>query len=196
VEYVNALERRLQRAEELLQVLLPGCDAESTLERLHDRSDTIGTGDQDKGELLSTIRGVGQLDLTETGESDYHGISSGAVFLSRMKEHFQGLKGYDYRIPFVTDTPENPLQLQLEVSLPPKNLAQTLCHYSFSCATCLLRVVHVPTFYDMVDSLYEESHDRRSLALFYAVLALGCMYNIDEEDPSNPSEYKSAMEQG
>lgn len=171
--------------------------------------------DEDDAELMSTIKSIGELNLTETGEWDFHGISSGAVFLNRMKEHFQGLGAYDYRIPFVPGPPKmgfptrGPATLQHQndapwdlYQLPPLDLARTLCHYALDCATFLLRIVHAPTFYAMFHRLYEVSpemytgEDRRFLSLFYAVLAVGCMFNIDEKDPSNPNEYKSAMELG
>lgn len=170
---------------------------------------------EDDAELMSTIKSIGELNLTESGEWDFHGISSGAVFLNRMKEHFQGLVAYDYRIPFVPGPPKigfptsGPVDLQRQsdapwdlYELPPKDLAVTLCHYSLDCATFLLRIVHAPTFYAMFHRLYEvspemyTSADRRFLSLFYAVLAVGSMYNIDEKDPFGPNEYKSAMELG
>ena len=38
--------------------------------------------------------------------------------------------------------------------------------------------------------------DNRSLGLIYAVMALGCMYNISEDSGSDTIHYKEAMEEG
>lgn len=38
--------------------------------------------------------------------------------------------------------------------------------------------------------------DNRFLGLLYAILAVGCMYNIAEEDIDNQVNYKEATEEG
>ena len=69
-------------------------------------------------------------------------------------------------------------------------------------ATCLIRIVHVPSLNKLVERLYATDQDKfpsddyKCLALFYAVLALGCMYDISEDDPTNPNTYKTAMDEG
>lgn len=167
-------------------------------------------------QILSMIETIGQLDLTEGGEWDFHGISSGAVFLRRLREHFGGLLGQDYKAPFLPRAPRLPGMFNLDsprssvsspwdpalqnvYDLPPKEHARTLCLYSFQCATCLLRIVHVPTFFETFDRLYQKSpetfgtEDNRTLGLLYAVLALGCVYNFSDDSAHH---YQAAMEEG
>jgi hypothetical protein len=182
--------------------------------------DTTKELENQEAKITSMIETIGQLDLTEGGEWDFHGTSSGAVFLRRMKEHFRGLLGNDYRTPFLPRPPRPPGMFSIDsprssssspwdlsalpniYELPPKEKARTLCYYSLHCATCLLRIVHVPSFYEMFDRVYELPPDKfgneenRFLGLLYSVLALGCMYNTSNDDKGNPVTYKSAMEEG
>ena len=170
---------------------------------------------------MSMVENMGQLDLTEAGEWNFYGKSSGAVFLRKMKENFYGLLGRDSLVPFLARPPRYPGVFSLDsprsagsspfdsnsvppyYNLPPKEHARKLCYFSLNCATCLLRIVHVPSFYEALDRLYEKGpeglgpDDHRSLSLFYSVLALGCMYNISEDGNSeNPVHYKAALEEG
>ncbi|ERT01618.1 hypothetical protein HMPREF1624_02869 [Sporothrix schenckii ATCC 58251] len=180
-----------------------------------------GDADADDEELMSMVANISQLELTEGGEWDFHGISSGAVFLRRMKENFHNLLGRDSLVPYLARPPRYPGVFSLDsprsagsspydssavplfYNLPPKEHARTLCYFSLNCATCLLRIVHGPSFFEVFDRLYEKApenlgpEDHRSLGLFYSILALGCMYNISEDnDSSSPVHYKSAMEEG
>lgn len=178
-------------------------------------------GDAQDAQIISMIETIGQLDLIEGGEWDFHGISSGAVFLRRMKEHFRGLLGHETRPPFLPrpprqannmfslDSPRSNNSLPWDVpqlpdvyQLPPKETAHSLCYYSINCATCLLRILHVPSFYEMVDKLYDKSpdsfsvEDNRALGLLYSVMALGCMYKTSPDDGTDRPSYKAAMEEG
>ncbi|TEA12359.1 Activator of stress genes 1 [Colletotrichum sidae] len=236
-QYIEALESRLQRAEGLLRKFMPDVDlADPTLDpavqqefrnREHARTQTaklrhdpfgIPVSDKEDTQLLSMIESIGQLDLDEKGGWDFHGVSSGAVFLRRMKEHFRGMMGPVTKVPFLP-RPERPAGLMnldspasgasspfdstmsTAPELPPKEVARKLCYYSLNCATCLLRVVHVPSFYEMFDRIYEKPYEEytkeehRFLGLLFAVLALGCMYaNLDENSP--PVAYKESTEEG
>lgn len=171
-------------------------------------------------QLLSMIETIGQLDLSEAGEWDFHGTSSGAVFLRRMKKDLQGLLGNDYRTPFLSrpqrpsgmfsldsprsgsGSPWDTAPLPNIFDLPDKKRAETLCYYSLNCASCLLRVVHGPTFWEMFHKVYEMppekfgQEEKRFLGLLYSVMSLGCMYNVAPDDPSNPVTYKTSMDEG
>ena len=159
-----------------------------------------------------------QLRLTGNGEFDFQGHSSGAAFLSRITQHFPGLLRYDSRIPFLPEVSASSLpspaglpslgpfvtgQSNYDFSkLPPRELARMLCEYSFNHASCLLRIVHVPSFYQRFDEVYDKQprtytqDEIRYLGLLYSVLALGSMYDVDENDPSNPDHYNEAMNRG
>jgi hypothetical protein len=245
-QYIEALEARLRRAETLLRKFMPDVDLTDpnldpavqqefrNRERARARAMELkmGAAKEQPGEdgssedpqIMSMIESIGQLDLKESGEWDFHGISSGAVFLRRMKEYFQTLLGNEYSIPFLPrpalppglfslDSPRPSAVSPWESSgvssiydLPPLDRVRTLCYYSLECATCLLRIVHRPSFNEMVDKLYatpQESwghEEHRFLGLLYSVLALGCVYNVSQDSDGNASDgqgaYKSAVDEG
>jgi hypothetical protein len=165
--------------------------------------------------IVSMIESIGQLDLNEGGEWDFYGISSGAVFLKRMKDHFQGKMGNDpffrsarpetsaFSSPKVGTSGnwESPSPLNA-FKLPPQERARELCYFALSCATCLLRTIHQPTFYEQLQNLYDTPQESwgvdgvRFLGLLYAVMALGCMYNTYEDPSKPPVSYQSAAEEG
>ena len=231
------MEERLQTAEGLLRRLVPNIDLRkadptSPLGRERSRPET-GCDDNPESDggggaapesgsaearFISLVEKVGQLDLNDDGEWDFHGVSSGAVYFSRIIEHFPELLGHDFRTPFLPQAPRPLLALPLGApgpstnpgwranpsyyELPPRDLARTLCEYSFNCASCVLRTVHIPSFYQKFERLYDtatplqKSEDRRFLGLLFSVLALGSMYDVDENDPSNPDHYAVAMNHG
>jgi hypothetical protein len=171
-----------------------------------------------EAQLTSMIDSIGQLEMDDKGGWDFHGISSGAVFLKRMKEHFRGMLGPVSKVPFLpraerpagltnldspSPAPNTPYStVSTAVELPPKEVTRNLCYYSLSCATCLVRIVHVPSFYEKLERIYEKSPENLSaeenhfLGLVFSILALGCMYNrLDDNIPEN-SSYKVAMDEG
>jgi hypothetical protein len=176
--------------------------------------------DKQDAQIMSMIESIGQLELREGGEWDFYGNSSGAVFLRRMKEHFKGLLANEYRIPFLPrpalptgmfslDSPRSSAGSPWDApvlpniyNLPPLDKVRTLCYFSLDCATCLMRVVHQPSFYAKVDRLYaspQESwgnEEHRFLGLLYSIMALGCVYNVAQESSEPSATYKSALEEG
>ncbi|TGJ79221.1 hypothetical protein E0Z10_g9535 [Xylaria hypoxylon] len=173
-----------------------------------------------EGQLQSMISSAGQLDLNESGDYDFHGTSSGSVFFKQMKKHFRTLLGRDYQIPFMPRPPRPSGVTTLDSprpapsspwattpnppsthNLPSKERALALCSESLDNATCLLRIVHKPTFYGMLDDLYEKqsddfgTEDKRNLALAYAAMALGCMYNVPDNRVTNSPAYKRSVDE-
>ncbi|KAK4085570.1 transcriptional regulator family: Fungal Specific TF [Trichoderma aggressivum f. europaeum] len=233
-QYIEALESRLQRAESLLRKFVPDIDlADPNLDpaiqqEFHNRERARAEvaklrtphpaePDPNDTQLTSMIDSIGQLDLDDKGGWDFYGISSGAVFLRRMKENFRGMLGPVGKGPFLPrpsdrtagllnfDTPPvgSPFStISSYPELPPKDVARKLCYYSLSCATCLVRIVHVPSFYEKFDYIYERQHepmspdDTQFLALFYAVLALGCMYSNLDDSSSGGMTYRFAIDEG
>ncbi|KAI1274767.1 hypothetical protein F5Y07DRAFT_372138 [Xylaria sp. FL0933] len=171
------------------------------------------------GQLQSMVSSAGQLDLNESGDYDFHGTSSGSVFFKQMKKQFRTLLGRDYQIPFMPRpprplgvttldspraAPSSPWAITSSSStpnLPSKERALALCSESLDNATCLLRIVHKPTFYAMLDRLYEKPsdefgiEDKRDLALAYAAMALGCMYNVPDDQAVNSPPYKRSIDE-
>ncbi|KAI1344308.1 fungal-specific transcription factor domain-containing protein [Xylariaceae sp. FL0016] len=231
-QYIEALENKLSRAETLLRKFMPDVDLnDPNLDpsvqqefRMREQARQKLKKEQSKpaavdGQLQSMISTVGQLDLDERGDYDFHGISSGSVFFKRMKEHFRSLLGRDYQVPFMPRPPRPAGVLNLDnprsassspweqsnvpdiYSLPPKERAVALCSESLDNATCLLRIVHKPSFYKMLDGLYAKpapafgKEDNRNLALAYAAMALGCMYNVPDDEIPETSPYKISIEE-
>lgn len=242
-QYIEALESRLQRAESLLHKFMPDVDlADPNLDpaiqqEFHNRENArsgskarqilhtpqsqhsqLVQPDPNEAHLTSMIDSIGQLELDDRGGWDFHGVSSGAVFLKRMKEHFRGMLGPVGKTPFLARPDRTPGLANLDSpspaahspfsavpscpELPPKEVARKLCYYSLSCATCLVRIVHVPTFYENFEKLYEKPLDNLSqdethfLGLLFAVMALGCMYNNLDDDSGGGMAFREASEEG
>lgn len=169
-------------------------------------------------QLRSMIESTGQLDLDERGYWDFHGGSSGAVFVKRLREQFGSLLGSPNvlpkpptaQMPPTFDSPrlsaDSPYELGLAntIDLPPRDLARALCDDALRCACCLLRFVHEPSFYEMFDRIYDlpptsfGNEEHSFLPLLYMALALGCMFSSEPSTPADPDgkKYKSSMDQG
>lgn len=240
-QYIEALEGRLQRAETLLRKFMPDVDlADPNLDpavqqEFHNREQARAraanklhagqhpppppsSSSSNDAQLVSMIDSAGQLDIDDKGGWDFHGISSGSVFLKRMKEHFRGKLGPSTKIPFSTrsDRPQGLTNLDpptpvvqspfssasTYAELPSKEVTRNLCYYSLSCATCLVRIVHIPSFYEKLDKIYDRPVDSLNqeethfLGLVYAVLALGCMYDSLDGASASKMAYKEATDEG
>ncbi|RDL40450.1 uncharacterized protein BP5553_00429 [Venustampulla echinocandica] len=232
-QYIEALENRLQRAEALLRTFLPNVDLhdpniDATIQQqLQARGakpfptaesaskPTETTEEEQDAPLRSMIASTGQLDLDENGRWDFHGGSSGTVFVRRMREQFGGLLGTENNGPLFPKVPhpstflnspgssaESPLDSGLPntMDLPSKATAKVLCSNSLDLACSVLRFVHQPSFYEMVDRIYDTppenygNEENRFLPLLYVVLALGCMF-VDSEGSENTT-YKTGIDQG
>jgi hypothetical protein len=120
------MEQRLQRMESLLKTFLPNVEFnDSNLDGLIQQRQAIagssiptlkiepglgiGGVDQDEeheAQLRSMINTTGELNIDERGHWDFHGGSSGAMFLRRMREQFGGLFGsHDAKAPFLPRPP-------------------------------------------------------------------------------------------
>ncbi|KAI9147962.1 transcriptional activator Mut3p [Paramyrothecium foliicola] len=240
-QYIEALEGRLQRAESLLRKFMPDVDladpnldpavqqefqnrekqraGQNGKQRSSVPSSNAGSDpNQNEAQLTSMINSIGQLDMDDKGGWDFHGVSSGAVFLRRMKEHFRGMLGPVSKVPFLprserpagltnldspSPAPNSPFSVAPSpLELPPKEVTRNLCYYSLSCATCLVRIVHAPSFYDRLDKLYDKpldnlsSEDNHFLGLVFSILALGCMYNRLDDNSTESPTYKTALDEG
>lgn len=181
---------------------------------------TSGESQEDSkdAQLRSMIESTGQLDLDERGDWDFHGRSSGAVFLRRMREQFGGLLGGDSRAPFLPRPPrprssfdspkffDSPFETNTPntMDLPSKETAILLCNCALNRACSLLRFVHEPSFYERFNRIYDTppenftDEETRYLPLLYVILALGCMFtdHLQETQQSKDADYKAGIEQG
>lgn len=171
--------------------------------------------------ITSMIETIGQLDLDERGGWDFRGTSSGAVFLRRMKEHFGGVLGFDPSstiLPRPSRIPDLPYlnssrstagsspggaESPNAFDLPPQERARQLIVGALTCATALLRIIHVPSFFERFEMIYSKPvdefdlEDKRFVGLLYSVMAVGAMYNTAEgEDFDNQVSYTQAAEEG
>ena len=233
-QYIEALETRLQRAETHLRTVLPNVDlndpnidaaiqqrqAGNAKEISLDKSgggSSDATAEQD-AQLRSMITSTGQLDLDDSGHWDFHGGSSGAVFIKRMREQFGSLLSTEKgNAPFLPKLPrpypaalldsprsstESPLDggLPNTVDLPSKEVARALCEHSLNTACSLLRFVHQPTFFVMFERIYEVpvetfgNEENQFLPLLYVVLALGCMFERQGDDYEQ--SYRAGIDHG
>lgn len=240
-QYIEALEIRLQRAETLLRTVLPNVNindpnidsliqewrqsgnVKDLQSKSADKAIPPADGSEKDTQLSSMIDATGQLDLDESGHWDFHGGSSGTVFVRRMREQFGGLLGGDTNAPLfpkiprssifnpIFDSPRSDSQSPMECGLPntedlpTKAVAMSLCNDSLDRACSLLRFVHHPSFYVMVDRIYDTppesfgESENRFLPFLYMVLALGCMFHSEPaegEEDSGPNSYQAGIDQG
>ncbi|KAK8034745.1 fungal specific transcription factor domain-containing protein [Apiospora rasikravindrae] len=222
-QYIEALESKLQRAEMLLRKFMPDVDLnDPSLDpsvqqefRMRDKARTqrqrlvlddtsSSSSSMLSGQLMSMIPTLGSLDLNDKGDYDFHGVSSGAAPLHARGRRSGNILGLDSPRSSMSSRWDMPTTSTNIYDMPPLEVARTLCNYSLNYATCLLRIVHIPSFLAMLESLYAkptheyDREDNKNLALAYSVMALGCMYNVPDgkDSKGKPSPYELAIEQG
>ncbi len=181
-----------------------------------------GTIETEKDSMLeSMVETTGSLDLDDEGHWDFHGHSSGRAFLSKMRDQFSDLMGKPsgYALifpPHKTDQNSQTLTSPSSSSvgspfgirtpnisdLPRKACTLLLCANALDDACAILRFVHQPTFYAMVDRVYDlpyedlVSHDIKFLPLLYSTVALGTLFATNERSELISNGFDSAIEQG
>ena len=176
--------------------------------------------DGEKDSMLeSMVANTGSLDLDDDGNWDFHGHSSGRIFLRKMRDQFGDLMGkpnamslmrYNNVSPrsqpvespkTLTDTPRDP-NLPKTHDLPSKDWAQLLCGNALDDAGAVLRIVHQPTFYALFHRVYDLPYDElgveehRFLPLLYGVIALGALFAKSDQSVLLTKGYGNAIEQG
>ena len=169
--------------------------------------------------LESMVESTGSLDLDDDGYWDFYGHSSGRAFLRRMRSQFGQIVGisdqYAYAMPPPKDRvdhrpSDSPVSTQSIADartlnlqdLPTKECAQVLCEGALGDACAVLKFVHHPSFYAMLDRVYEQSpqsrdHEaQRFLPLLYAALAVGALFSTAEQSELMTSGFEDAIEQG
>ncbi|MCJ1384814.1 hypothetical protein MMC17_007932 [Xylographa soralifera] len=244
-QYIEAIENRLHRAEALLKTVLPDVDlddpklANAIPPNLHlaagSRPRTQGgtsvrsagtastavsaNAEVEKDSLLeSMVQRTGSLDLDDRGYWDFHGHSSGLIFLRRMREQFGDSMGEveGYGSTFLQSRPEarvfdsprsatdSPMSSNVPNThdLPSKACGRGLCRNALDDACALMRFVHQPTFYAMFDRVYDMPPDQygneehRYLPLVYSVMALGSLFAKSENSKLEVEGYESATDRG
>lgn len=244
-QYVEALENKLQRAEALLRNVLPNVDLDDSnadlgvSQPMH-LSANQGfqpypgqhrpwvsldkpqqESDKEKDSVLeSMVTNTGSLDLDDEGNWDFHGHSSGHVFLKNMREQFGDLMGQttdgQHALPVLRyestsqsiESPRFSAGLSQDLNLPntrdlcAKNCALLLTSNALDDACAILRLVHRPTFDAMLHRVYDKppeefgDEENNFLPQLYAVLALGTLFARAEQSELQMYGYDNAFEQG
>ncbi|KAM5463145.1 Gypsy retrotransposon integrase-like protein 1 [Microsporum ferrugineum] len=232
-QYIEALECRLQKAEGLLRALVPeidlddprydGCCTEEILNHLKNKSEPppkpepkvpVSSEPCDESLLESMVDNTGSLDLDDEGHWDYHGHSSGLIFVRRVRKQIgnivpEGQPPHKFpRIPFrlerMKSTSESPIDTHLSPvhDLPSKQEAHKFCTHALEDACCIMRFLHKPTFWAMFDRVYDTPLEQYSneensfLPLLYLALAVGCLFRGPGDCTLEKSGYESAVDQG
>ena len=237
------MEARLQKAEQLLKSVIPNANLDELLQvkvstspvhkpQLTDGIPRPGKGpislpakgedkDEDKhsDSLLETmVDATGQLDIDDDGNPDFHGQSSGIVFLRKVREQFGDMMGNaeGYGKPFLkkrnlgptmrspTSTSQSPIDAATSEGneLPPKQCAALLCDIALNDACALMRFVHQPDFWAKFHHVYNLGIDNlgdvemRFLPLLFSALALGTLFTKVARSRLQSMGYESAIEQG
>lgn len=141
--------------------------------------------------LESTLSSGGRLDVDDLDREEYCGHSSGFAFLSQFSRQHGEIFGPEIgpstivsirpHLPQVFDSPQSsfdPGSYHLP-PLPPIEVAKDLVDYALENVCVLSRLVHRPSFDEMLHKLYEVPPNERGIKetrftpLLYAVLALG-----------------------
>ncbi|KAE8146353.1 fungal-specific transcription factor domain-containing protein [Aspergillus avenaceus] len=241
-QYVEALENRLHKAEALLRVVLPDInlddprfDEHATEQMLaafkrekHQQPRTDGSDNATGAEgsadaapdcnceeslLESMVDNSGFLDLDDQGHWDYHGHTSGIIFLRRLRKQ---LGAIEISVPTIKsrplsqmlDSPKSASESPQDASLPPthdlpaRDVARRLCHNALEDGCSLMRFIHEPTFYAVFDRIYDippeqySNEEHSFLPLLYIVMAVGCLFSDDGAGTLDMCGYESAIGQG
>lgn len=170
----------------------------------------------DDAQMRSMVGRTGSLDLDDSGYYDYHGHSSGYMFMRKFRSQF----GDDFlpnprpienrNLSHIQESPKSlhssPFEPGMNVSpdLPPRDVAIELCRNAIDDCCALQRPLHRPTFFRRLHSIYDTDPENytnehiKFLPLLYIVMATGCLFGRfdDKESELDKKGYKFATEQG
>jgi len=182
-----------------------------------------GTAETEKDSMLeSMVENTGSLDLDDEGHWDFYGHSSGRAFLRKMRDQFGDLMGrsdiYNTNYPSSRSRDQSTQSLTSPATpsisspvfprfpttdeLPVKACAISFCTNALDDACAILRFVHQPTFYAMVDRIYDMQpedlgpEENKFLPLLYSTLALGVLFATNERSQLINNGFDSAIDQG
>ena len=181
------------------------------------------TAETEKDSMLeSMVETTGSLDLDDEGHWDFYGHSSGRAFLRKMRDQFGDLMGksdaYNTYFPArrsrdqnshsLTSPPASSVgspmgqRVPTTAELPSKDCARPLCANALDDACAILRFVHQPTFYAMVDRVYDMQpedlgpEENKFLPLLYSTLSLGILFATNERSQLVNNGFDSAIDKG
>lgn len=228
----------MHKAEAILRTVIPDLDIndprfdtvgqEELVARIRDRlkisDDADSAGQQpaghERGEeslLESMVDNTGLLDVDDQGHWDYHGHSSGLIFMRRLRKQFGNLpdprpedrpttkfQNISHILEGAKSSSESPIDSHLSPlhDLPDRDVARKLCMNTLEDACCIMPLLHMPSFYVMFDRIYDtppenfSNEENSFLPLLYLVLAVGCLFRGVGDSTFDKSGYESATDQG
>ncbi|KAJ5887865.1 hypothetical protein N7495_007906 [Penicillium taxi] len=163
--------------------------------------------------LLETmVDNSGCLDRDDQGHWDYHGHTSGIIFVRRLRKQLgaadvpinRPVKAMNQMLESpksVSDSPQDG-SLPHTLDLPPRAIARRLCQSALDHACSLMRFVHEPTFFASLDRIYDTApelygnEENSFLPLLYIVMAVGCLFSDDGAGTLDHAGYEGAIGQG
>ena len=185
----------------------------------------VVNGDTESDPVLeSMVQHTGSLDLDERGRWDFHGHSSGMVFLQRLRQQFGDLMGeaeghgsalakprhFTPPPPVLDSSPrsasaDSPFDgsgISALADLPPKSVGQQYIESALDDALALFRFIHRPTFFAVFNRIFDlpieawSNEEHRNLPLVYAIMAVGTLFAKDEHSRLLTEGYGSLADQG
>jgi hypothetical protein len=166
----------------------------------------------EEGLLETMVGNSGCLDRDDQGHWDYHGHTSGIIFVRRLRKQ---LGAADISITRPSNTMSQMLESPASTSgspqdgslppthdLPPRVVARRLCHNAIDDACSLMRFVHEPSFFANLERIYDTPADQFTneentfLPLLYIVMAVGCLFSDDGVGTLDLAGYEGAIGQG
>lgn len=237
-QYVEALEARMHKAETLLRSVLPDLNLDDPQLDLHATEQRLVAAQKDKqsagsattnpasatapppenaqegGEesLLETmVDNSGCLDRDDQGHWDYHGHTSGIIFVRRLRKQLgaadvpinrpRGMSQMLESPKSVTGSPQDQT-LTPTHDLPTRDIARRLCHNAIDHACSLMRFVHEPSFFAALERVYDvppeqyTNEENSFIPLLYIVMAVGCLFSDDGAGTLDLAGYEGAIGQG
>ena len=166
----------------------------------------------EEGLLETMVDNSGCLDRDDQGHWDYHGHTSGIIFVRRLRKQLGaadmpttrpalGMTQMLESPKSVSDSPQD-ASLPPTHDLPPRVVARRLCHNALDDACSLMRFVHEPSFFASLERIYDTPADQFTneensfLPLLYIVMAVGCLFSDDGVGTLDLAGYEGAIGQG
>lgn len=171
----------------------------------------LGPEGGDEGLLETMVDNSGCLDRDDQGHWDYHGHTSGIIFVRRLRKQLGAAdipmtrpRTMSYMLESPKSVSESPQDASLHPThdLPSRAVARRLCHNALDDACSLMRFVHEPSFYASLERIYDMSPDQYTneensfLPLLYIVMAVGCLFSDDGAGTLDVAGYEGAIGQG
>lgn len=163
--------------------------------------------------FMSNSDTVGLMGVDSATHPDRHQTPSSALHFNSPHERlnsFESLSPSSWSWPVVQllldsrqTEPKIPKNTFTGVeSLPSRDIARSLCQSALEDGCCLIRFVHEPSFYSMLDRVYDTHpydytrKDKSFLCLLFLVMSVGCLFSSGRIGTFDLSCYEGSITQG